>query len=332
MDNWLDLMRVLHVCVLLLSFSTSAFTTEDKQQQLTEGYLQLKETMESLLAKVAQLETKNAELETNIQHDYKLRQALASRVYELEANVSQLETTTKKLQSLVSSSQREHPLPTISPAVDSTGSGVEDVALMPTSCRDLRRLGHVLNGLYSVVGVTMIETVFCDFAKLPDDAGFQKWIGYTDVKSMPTYFYVQRDYGFSTVGIPIPFHLERLNTGNAMNLTSGIFTAPRQGIYFFSFSGVAYFPASYSYVYLGVGLYMNGDLIGLGWFEQAYVDMHQYSPLSLQSTLNLQPGDEVWLQIYGLSSGVLLSDGTGHYTDFTGWMLEEDISQSLSTY
>lgn len=151
------------------------------------------------------------------------------------------------------------------------------------------------------------------------------------MKSVPTYFYVQRDYGFSTVGTPIPFHLERLNIGNAMNLTSGIFTAARTGRYFFSFSGLAYFPASYSYVYLGVGLYLNGDLVGLGWFEQASVDMHQYSPLSLQSTLNLKPGDEICLQIYGLSSGVHLSDGTGHYTDFTGWMLEEDISESLST-
>ncbi|KAK4010587.1 hypothetical protein OUZ56_019729 [Daphnia magna] len=66
-------------------------------------------------------------------------------------------------------------------------------------------------------------------------------------------------------------------------LTSGIFTVPRTGRCFFSFSG-------------------------LSWFEQANVEMHhQYSPLSLQSTLNLQTEDEFWLQIYGLSSGIRFS-------------------------
>lgn len=83
---------------------------------------------------------------------------MASKVYELEANVmTQLEIKTKELQSIIISLQREHRLPTINPFVDSTVSGAEDVALVPTSCRDLRRLGRALNGLYSVVGATMIE-------------------------------------------------------------------------------------------------------------------------------------------------------------------------------
>jgi hypothetical protein len=158
----------------------------------------------------------------------------------------------------------------------------------------------------------------------------QKWIGYADVKSAPVHFYVQRNATFSTTGT-IPFELAVLNEGNAMNLTSGIFTAPVTGVYFFSFTGVARFPASTSYVYLNVGLYLNGGLIGEGRAEDANTVTNQFSPLStLQSTMNLKKGDRVWVTITGMSSGAyLLEVGDTHYTHFTGFMLEEEIVASL---
>ena len=115
---------------------------------------------------------------------------------------------------------------------------------------------------------------------------FQKWIGFNDVKSTPVHFYVQRNSAFTGV-TPIPFDLARVNEGNAMNLTSGKFTAPRTGIYFFSFTGNADFPASSSKVYLGVQLYLNGGRIGLGYVEESNTVANQNSPLTLQSTLNL---------------------------------------------
>ena len=150
------------------------------------------------------------------------------------------------------------------------------------------------------------------------------------MKSTPVHFYVQRNSSFSTKSTPIPFDLARVNEGNAMNLTSGIFTAPRPGIYFFSFTGHANFPASSSFsVGLGVSLYLNGNYIGWGLVQEANTVAGQKSPLTLQSTLNLKSGDQIWLEISVPSTGAYLFDNANHYNHFTGFMLQEDIVSSL---
>jgi hypothetical protein len=157
----------------------------------------------------------------------------------------------------------------------------------------------------------------------------QKWIGYADVKSAPVHFYVQRNSSFSTKNIPIPFELVRVNEGNAMNLTTGKFTAPQTGIYFFSFTGAAFFP---SFTQIGIGLYVNGIQIASGRIQK-YVTGSQMAPLTIQSTLNLKTGDQVWVQNYhtsSSSSAVFLQDNSvEHLTHFTGFMLEEEIAASL---
>jgi hypothetical protein len=119
-----------------------------------------------------------------------------------------------------------------------------------------------------------------------------------------------------------------VNEGNAMDLTSGKFTAPRPGIYFFSFTGLAAFPVSSSRVELGVRLYLNGGQIGIGDVLETNTP-GQYSPLTLQSTLNLKSGDQVWLEIFYQSTEAYLYDDGYHYTHFTGFMLEEEIVASL---
>ncbi len=117
-----------------------------------------------------------------------------------------------------------------------------------------------------------------------------------------------------------------------MNLTSGIFTAPRPGIYFFSFTGNANFGdnASSSHIELGVCLYLNGGLIGSGYVEEANTVAYQNDQVTHQSTLNLKKDDQVWVAIYVQSFETNLYDDSSHHTTFTGWMLEEDIVASLS--
>jgi hypothetical protein len=164
----------------------------------------------------------------------------------------------------------------------------------------------------------------------------QKWIGHADIKSQPVYFYVQRNGPYSDTGVAISFAAERVNVGRAMELTSGIFTAPKTGTYFFSFSGIASFQKTTSpdLRYLCIGLYLNSNSVARVKTEESNSVANQFSSLSLQSTLNLKKDEIIWLQIDFMSSGAVLyddttSEGSGHWTHFTGWMLEEEIITSL---
>jgi hypothetical protein len=67
----------------------------------------------------------------------------------------------------------------------------------------------------------------------------------------------------------------------------------------------------------------------LGYVEEANTVANQNSPLTLQSTLNLKKGDQVWLQIQWQTTGAYLYDDSDHLTHFTGFMLEEEIVASL---
>ena len=52
----------------------------------------------------------------------------------------------------------------------------------------------------------------------------------------------------------------------------------------------------------------------------------KYETLSLQSTLNLQNGDQIWFQFDYFSPGSFLFGS--RFTHFNGFLLEEEISQS----
>lgn len=200
---------------------------------------------------------------------------------------------------------------------------------MPGSCADLRQIGHVKSGLHLVMGEKGVESVYCDFTLEEKD----KWIGYTDVKTAPVYFSVQRTSRFNKTNVPIPFDLAKSAIGNAMNLTSGVFTAPKTGTYFFIFNGLAEFDTTSNVIpYLAVGLFLNksGNRIALALTEEAHTIKDQYRgqrvPLALQTTIQLQEGDQVWLEIFGESGTVSLFDNKNNHSAFTGWLMEEEMS------
>jgi hypothetical protein len=167
---------------------------------------------------------------------------------------------------------------------------------------------------------------FCVTAEL------EKLIGHADIKSSPTYFSVKRTSPFKTTDTPIPFDFSLVNTGGAMNLTSGVFTAPVAGIYSFSFHGLAEFQETKSTIpYLAVGLFVNSERVALALTEESNTLMDkskgQRSPLSLATTIELQKGDQVWLDMFVKSGAIALYDNANSHTDFSGWLVQEDISQ-----
>ncbi len=73
---------------------------------------------------------------------------------------------------------------------------------------------------------------------------------------------------------------------------------------------------------------LNGNRIGSGTSEDV-TNVFKWDTYSLQSTLNLQAGDQIWWQIGSMSPGfTIYHDGWNH---FTGFLLEEEITDSLKT-
>ena len=92
------------------------------------------------------------------------------------------------------------------------------------------------------------------------------------------YFCAQMNSGYLSRGTVIPFEEEVANVGGAMDLASGVFTAPRNGSYFFSFSAVA--GGTGTVVYLDV----NGT-------EKGIAFANNLQSLSLEAIVKLKEGD-----------------------------------------
>ncbi len=113
-----------------------------------------------------------------------------------------------------------------------------------------------------------------------------------------------------------------------MNLTSGIFTTPNEGIYSFVFmakaNGGGSNAAGINYTGIGsVNLNLNGVKIGVASSSIQHAK-NGYLTISLQATLKLVVGDKVHLTLGGFSQ--LLYDDLTFNTHFSGSLLEENLN------
>jgi len=138
---------------------------------------------------------------------------------------------------------------------------------------------------------------------------------------MSVHFYVQRNYDFNKPNATITFELERLNEGRAMDLGSGIFTVPVQGIYHFEFTCVFHRPEDSGAIYFQV----NGDNFGTVSHAvdiKPVNDRNRRYIMTFTASLRLKVNDKV--NLYNDNAGVIV-DSIYHHSHFTGWLVEDDF-------
>ena len=147
--------------------------------------------------------------------------------------------------------------------------------------------------------------------------------GYVDVKTSPVFFYVQRNQVFNDVKKFIPYDIPVVNIGNAIVLTSGVFTAPVKGKYFFSFSGLVQFTGIGKF---WISLMRNDNMDGSSAVLTSTADTGEsYQPVTLQATFDLNKDDTIAMKFTPgqTPSNAVLFDAAEHYTHFTGFLIEQ---------
>jgi len=113
----------------------------------------------------------------------------------------------------------------------------------------------------------------------------------------------------------VRFNIERLNIGKALNMATGVFKAPKPGIYQFAFSLLK---DAYTMSYIQVHLRLNNKTV----IGKAFSGNGFYSSMvSFQSVIRLKKGDRIDL---------FKKEGTIDYHEeylhhFSGLLLEEDL-------
>lgn len=138
-----------------------------------------------------------------------------------------------------------------------------------------------------------------------------------------------------------PLNFNVLNIGNAWDIYRDHFVAPVKGRYFFSASGTAgcrsgaltcqCFVSLMKRTISGATPSQVGGALGEIDMERRDKTSTDSETYSIQSTLDLNKGDKIWLEVDLLSSPVAnLYDDPRHFNHFIGILLQEDIVDSLN--
>ena len=131
------------------------------------------------------------------------------------------------------------------------------------------------------------------------------------------YFYVQRETRYSVNMTIIPYEVERLNIGGAMNLATGIFTVPISGVYHFSFTTRSGSDRPSPEVNDTNRIFLRVNNVGVG----ISLAPSKWYNMPIAATLKLKAGDRV--DTFLISGSVF--DNGNHYTQFSGILLERDL-------
>ena len=137
--------------------------------------------------------------------------------------------------------------------------------------------------------------------------GYERRVGYNDIKTdSGFYFQVQRNLDIFGKTV-LHYQLEKLNVGGAMNIATGTFTVPTNGVYSFSLTALSIGSAA-------VSLHLNGVQIAV---SDTHIDIYS---ISLSLILKLKnKGDTVDTR---LNFGGLYGN---NQPTFNEMLIEEDL-------
>jgi len=212
----------------------------------------------------------------------------------------------------------------------------------PRNCSDLSLLGYTLNGFYLVKpnsnsNDAKVEVISCSFEQPPvginSTSNVEKRIEHLTMfdnsnnNSKPAsagtgiHFQVQRnkDFEFGANAI-IQLDLIRLNLGQSFNETSGIFIAPKSGVYQFNFKGIIQGGQSLANRFSHLAIYLNDVAVANTFIMGSNTNT---ANAITEGTFKLKRGDKIYLK-----SDVLPVKGWrklfgNSIASFSGSLLEE---------